>query len=33
MPDQLIQPGGVDGERQPYVVGPVFGPGTLSKVS
>ena len=32
VPDQLIQPGGVDGNA-PYVVGPVFGPGTLSKVS
>jgi len=31
VPDQLVQPGGVDGDR-PYVVGPVFGPGALSKV-
>jgi len=31
VPYQLIQPGGVDGNA-PYVVGPVFGPGALSKV-
>jgi hypothetical protein len=31
VPDQLVQPGGVDGNA-PYVVGPVFGPGALSKV-
>ena len=30
--DQLILPGGVDVGRQPYVVGPIFGPGALSKV-
>ena len=30
--DQLILPGGVDVGRDPYVVGPVFGPGALSKI-
>jgi hypothetical protein len=32
--DRLVQPGGVDvaSNGTPYVVGPVFGPGTLSKI-
>jgi hypothetical protein len=30
--DQLILPGGVDIGRDPYLVGPVFGPGALSKI-
>ncbi len=30
--DQLILPSGVDVGQRPYVVGPIFGPGALSKV-
>ena len=30
--DQLVLPGGVDVSRKVYVVGPVFGPGALSKI-
>ena len=32
VPDQLILPSGVDVGKVPYVVGPIFGPGGLSKV-
>jgi hypothetical protein len=32
VPDQLTLPGGVDVADDPYVVGPVFGPGALSKI-
>jgi hypothetical protein len=32
VPDQLTLPGGVDVAEHPYVVGPVFGPGSLMKV-
>jgi hypothetical protein len=32
VPDQLTLPGGVDVAEDPYVVGPVFGPGALMKV-
>jgi hypothetical protein len=33
VPDQLILPGGVDvADGTPYVVGPVFGPGSLSRI-
>ena len=32
VPDQLILPGGVDVGKDPYVTGPIFGPGGLSKI-
>jgi hypothetical protein len=32
VPDQLTLPGGVDVANDPYVVGPVFGPGSLMKI-
>jgi hypothetical protein len=32
VPDQLTLPGGVDVAEHPYVVGPVFGPGSLMKI-
>jgi hypothetical protein len=32
VPDQLTLPGGVDVAEDPYVVGPVFGPGSLMKI-
>ncbi|WP_345523908.1 ScyD/ScyE family protein [Nocardioides conyzicola] len=32
VPDQLHLPGGVDVAGDPYVVGPVFGPGALAKI-
>jgi hypothetical protein len=33
VPDQLILPGGVDvADNDPYVTGPVFGPGALSRI-
>ena len=32
VPDQLILPGGVDVGKDPYVTGPLFGPGGLSRV-
>ncbi|WP_162249832.1 MULTISPECIES: ScyD/ScyE family protein [unclassified Nocardioides] len=33
VPDQLVLPGGVDVAGDPYIVGPVFGPGSLMKIS
>jgi hypothetical protein len=33
VPGQLRLPGGVDVAEKPYVVGPVFGPGALAKIS
>ena len=33
VPDQLITPGGVDVSDEIYVVGPLFGPGALMKIS
>jgi hypothetical protein len=32
VPDQLTLPGGVDVAEDPYLVGPVFGPGALTKI-
>ena len=32
VPDQLTLPGGVDVADDPYLVGPVFGPGALTKI-